>query len=452
MPSTVSRVFGRAVLAAMLLGAGALAPRPAQALPSFADQTGVPCAQCHTAAFGPALTAYGRLFKLNGYSFSKGTASLPLAAMAVVGYNQTGGDLPGAAAPHFSDNDNLAMNEFTAFFAGKLGAHAGAFVEASYSGIERHTAWGAVDVRYAHAFTVGGHSVVGGVTLNDNPTVTDLWGSTPVWSFPYTGSELAPTPGAAPILFDGISERVLGSTAYAMIDDHFYVEAGLYRGLSDQLLSDVGLSGDDNLHMRGSSPYWRAVYQWDQGANSWSAGLLGLESRLRPDPAAPASDRYSDVGADATWQYTGADHSLSANLLYVTEKRHLGASFASGDSDRVSSHLDSLRIDGSYILRQTWVAGAGWFDTTGTRDAALFAPGEVDGSATGSPDSRGYTLQLEYVPFGKQQSFHQPWVNLRVGLQFTGYQKFNGGTSNYDGFGRSASDNDTLFAFVWAAL
>lgn len=33
-----------------------------------------------------------------------------------------------------------------------------------------------------------------------------------------------------------------------------------------------------------------------------------------------------------------------------------------------------------------------------------------------------------------------------------GYQRFNGGNSNYDGFGRSASDNNTVFGFVWLAL
>jgi len=32
---------------------------------------------------------------------------------------------------------------------------------------------------------------------------------------------------------------------------------------------------------------------------------------------------------------------------------------------------------------------------------------------------------------------------MRVGLQYTGYSKFNGASSNYDGFGRNASDNDT---------
>jgi hypothetical protein len=43
-------------------------------------------------------------------------------------------------------------------------------------------------------------------------------------------------------------------------------------------------------------------------------------------------------------------------------------------------------------------------------------------------------------------------VNLRVGAQYTGYLRFNGGTTNYDGFGRSASDNNSLFLFTWMAF
>jgi hypothetical protein len=42
--------------------------------------------------------------------------------------------------------------------------------------------------------------------------------------------------------------------------------------------------------------------------------------------------------------------------------------------------------------------------------------------------------------------------NLRAGLQYTLYTKFDGAASNYDGFGRSASDNNTLRLFVWTAL
>ena len=33
-------------------------------------------------------------------------------------------------------------------------------------------------------------------------------------------------------------------------------------------------------------------------------------------------------------------------------------------------------------------------------------------------------------------------------LNFT----FNGASSNYDGFGRDASDNDSVLAFLWTAL
>ena len=41
--------------------------------------------------------------------------------------------------------------------------------------------------------------------------------------------------------------------------------------------------------------------------------------------------------------------------------------------------------------------------------------------------------------------------NLRVGAQYTAYSRFNGASRNYDGFGRDARDNDTLFLYLWAA-
>jgi hypothetical protein len=56
------------------------------------------------------------------------------------------------------------------------------------------------------------------------------------------------------------------------------------------------------------------------------------------------------------------------------------------------------------------------------------------------------------VPWGKVTSTGQPWMNARLGLQYTGYSKFNGSDNNYDGFGRSAGDNDTLYMFVWLAI
>jgi hypothetical protein len=52
------------------LAAIVAAMHPAQALPSFAQQTGQPCGTCHTDI--PGLTPYGRLFKIKGYTVGGG--------------------------------------------------------------------------------------------------------------------------------------------------------------------------------------------------------------------------------------------------------------------------------------------------------------------------------------------------------------------------------------------
>ena len=65
--ATASRVIRDALLRlsviALLL---ALPLTPAHAVPSFARQTGYTCAVCHTVF--PQLTAFGRNFKLHGYT------------------------------------------------------------------------------------------------------------------------------------------------------------------------------------------------------------------------------------------------------------------------------------------------------------------------------------------------------------------------------------------------
>ena len=428
-------------------------PESASAVPSFARQTGFACAQCHTLSFGPALTAYGREFKLNGYTFGAGEHPLPLALMMQGGFSRSETAQPAPPAPHFASNDNLSVDQVSLFVATRLSDHIGVFAQTTYSGDARHLNWDNTDIRYARPLTLLGSAAVVGVSVNNNPTVQDLWNSTPAWGYPYISSPLVPHGSAGPVISGTLAQRVIGATAYTLIDEHLYLEAGAYRGLSDRWLDNAGLYPADSAHVRGGVPYWRGAWQVTSGDHYFSVGAFGLDVTLRPDPSAPATNRYTDTALDGTYQYTPREPAaIVVNGSLIHERQQLGASFASGAAGNTTGRLDALEIDGSFIWRQTWSAGAGLFDVSGARDPVLYAPAPLTGSGGGSPDTRGGTLQLEYVPFGKVGSWLRPSVNLRIGLQYTAYARFNGGTVNYDGFGRSASGNDSLFLFAWLAF
>jgi hypothetical protein len=104
-----------------------------------------------------------------------------------------------------------------------------------------------------------------------------------------------------------------------------------------------------------------------------------------------------------------------------------------------------LRLNASYYYDQTYGVTIGRFSRRGTSDPVLYAP-------TGSPDTTGTVFQVDYTPFGKADSWGRPFANVRVGLQYTLYDKYNGASTNYDGTGRNAGDNNTTYLFVWMAI
>jgi hypothetical protein len=418
--------------------------RPAQAVPSYAQQTGMPCQQCHSTAYGPALTDYGRQFKLNGYVFGDHKPLVPLALMVQGGYTHTSADQPEPPAPQFGVNNQFSVDQVSLFIAGRITPHLGLFAQITYDGIGHGTSWDNLDLRYARSFNVGSTALVAGVSVNNNPTVQDLWNSTPAWGFPYISSALAPSPTAGPYI-GGLGGTVLGTTAYVMVNNRYYFEAGGYRGLSNHWLDNLGPGADADPHLSGFSPYWRAAVNLGEAPHLYSFGTFGLDAQVQPDPTQPAKDRYTDYGFDATYQYAGMGSSIvTANASLIDEKQDLAATLA-GSPDPVSNDVKFLSVDLGYAYRRTWVATVNAFSTTGSTNATLYAPNTT-------PDSNGYRLQFEYVPFGKLDSPHRPWMNLRLGLQYTGYTKFDGAASNYDGAGRNASDNNTLFGFFWVII
>ncbi|WMJ07987.1 hypothetical protein [Nitrosomonas sp. sh817] len=147
----------------------------AQALPSFARQTGYACSACHVQSFGPNLTSVGRNFKLNGYTQTDGKNNnlIPLSGMIRGSFTHTQEGQEGGAAPRFGRNDNATIDEAAVFLAGRLTSKIGAFVEGTYDGVENIGVLDNTEIRFADHFEVAGQKVVFGLTTNNNPTVSD---------------------------------------------------------------------------------------------------------------------------------------------------------------------------------------------------------------------------------------------------------------------------------------
>ena len=436
-----------AMLAASL-GFSAMAASPAFAIPSFADQTGQPCSACHVGSFGPALTPTGREFKLEGYTWDGGDSKLPrVSAMLQTYLTHTDKGQPGGAAPHFADNNNPSINQISLFYGGKLFDHAGAFFQATYDGVARRIAWDLLDVRYASPAKFGNTDAIVGVTINNTPAVQDLWNSTPAWGAPFSSSNLAPGPVAVPLISDGLGGQVLGASAYVMWDGWLYTEIGGYRNLSDTTQTMLGVSPFGEDRVSGTAPYWRVAVQEQFGPNYVSVGTFGLSAKIYPGQDQTAgTDRKTDVGLDATYDYLGdEDHNYSVYANYIHEHQSLSASQLLGNSTNSSNTLRSANVTGAFTYQQTYTFSVGYFSIWGSNDLGLYG----GDAANGSPNSDGLTAEVDYTPFGKDDSPFSHHLNLRLGLQYTDYLQFNGSHSNYDGAGRSASDNNTLALLAW---
>src|SRR5215468_7140951 len=132
-----------------VVGMGA-ASSPAQALPSYARQTGQTCAFCHTGL--PELTPAGREFKLNGYVQGGGQETWipPVAAMIQGGFTHTSANQPDAV-PHFGPNNNFELTQASLFYGGAIWAEQGlgAFIQGTYDGVGRVFSWDNTDIRMA---------------------------------------------------------------------------------------------------------------------------------------------------------------------------------------------------------------------------------------------------------------------------------------------------------------
>ncbi len=511
---TAVAIFGFAFCAVMF---GAISP--ADALPSFARQTGQPCGTCHTDF--PSLTPYGRLFKLNGYTAgggkyrstlfpsqndsmsalaayakkwgsdmaTKAPASTsealpyapPIAMMTIIGFTHTQASQGSPCGP-YNCNDNVVVSPVSFFYGGAITDHIGAFAQVTYKNASFGSAaldpadpyasklwtWDQLDIRYANTASIGGMPITFGITANNNPSVQDPWNTTPAWSYPgaYAVSNVAPGPGTSTLIDGALAAHSMGVGGYVWINNLVYLELSGYRTISPNAQAALGADPFAGPGVSdGIAPYWRVAAEPHWGNHWLEFGAFGMSTGVHPfagpltgtpDPntgfynfdTTPQTDRFTDIGADAQYQYQGSNYWVTLRGTYIHENQTLDASsFYIGANPTNTLSTFRAYASLSYGDDNRFVLTGQYFNTRGSSDPGLYS-GLISCQAPNtdcSPNSDGFIAEIAYIPFISSQAPVWPWANMRVGLQYTYYNRFDGDTA-------SAHDNNTLFAYIWFAM
>ena len=451
MPFDTGVCYRRLRRAVLLAGFFVLGRAPsAEALPSFARQTGQPCGACHTDF--PALTPYGRRFKLAGYTMGGGRYQTtlfpttddhanekeyvpPISMMSIVGYTHTQAAQPPPTAP-FNANDNVVLSPFSGFWGGAITDNIGAFAQMTYNGqppggsggdpFTHDWSWDNTDLRLCQLYDVRQYDIIFGITANNNPTVQDLWNTTPAWNFPYAVSNIAPTPGAGTIIDGAFAAHVGSAGAYVFIDDMLYLEASAYRTLGSTAQNDLGVDPFDAPGQFMRRRYWRVAFEPHWGNNCLRSALSECMPMFIPGPCLErrrrrlfrkpintpilASIRNISIRA----RIFG---SRSAAAIFASIKNWTRVLPMVSPPTRPTSSISSPTVSFAYGGDNRVVFTGQYFNTWGTPDITLYS-GLASGS---SPNSNGWIAEIAYIPFGISQAPGWPWLNARIGLDYIAY-------------------------------
>jgi hypothetical protein len=465
----------------------------AWALPSFARQTGQNCVACHAGGQFPELTPYGRLFKMTGYTI--GERTIPFSVMGVSSYssvaNTSKSDDPSSDFQKHKEILPLATGSL--FVAGKIADNFGAFAQLTYDhfavagsdgSFQGHTTADNMDFRYANRVIDNKRDVIFGLSVNNNPSLVDPWNSAAAWM------QYVPVPsptsyqfidGTTPYPQFGSGGNISGINAYMFWNKSLYAELGTYSTARGPLsFMSTGIADADKTKLNGSNnPYWRLALSREWGAHNAMVGTSGMIAHVY-DAGSDTSDpnnlgTFRNIGIDAQYQYILDPHTVTVQTAYMQMDQTYSANAVAGATASstfvlangvtpvaAASPSDTtkvFRLKATYIYQAKYGGGVAFFDKSGTTNSlnqtSGFDPGgcgatvvcnasstRVTGNLSGNPATRGMTYE----------AFWMPWQNVRLGAQYTAYALFNGASSNYDGFGRNASDNNSLFLYAWYAF
>jgi hypothetical protein len=441
---------------------------PAEALPSFSGQTGAPCAACHLGGFGPLLTPFGIQFKVNGYTMGGGTgpwAHEPFNLQLSPSFTNLGADRPTAPAGFGTNNfvtpgcASFLIAAGRTFDNGTWGV--GGIGKMWINLTPLTTTHGTVkpseapsDFKFTKPITLkNGQPLVLGFDVNNKATEGDPWDNALYgYSYPlsFLGSN-AVSNNAGPIV-SSLGTSNYGTSVYAFWNNSFYAQIGIIDTMSSDWISALGKTPPPSIgFINGSAPYYRVAWQHMWGNNYLEVGALYLDAPVTriPGIANPAAqNEFTDYGLDATYNRTFGQNTLTvfANILHEDQNR--AASFASGRSTYPTDYLNQFRIAAVYDWNTRYEAIVAYNAIFGSADPALYPATAVTGSAAHSPDTQVVICEVNWTPNGSNTGPGFPWWNVRVGLQYRYYLEFNGGTTNYDGHGRNAADNNELLLYT----
>ena len=242
------------------------APRATQAMPEFAQATGLKCSACHTMV--PLLNSFGRLVQRSGYSVLARhllAKTVPIWIEEAMNYDSSAG--AGTGTPRF-DFGNLGIHAI-GYLAPDITYHAQQWiVQGSQSG-GLDTLW----VAYNHVFTPDAHLFVGKI------------------------ENIAPSPYSQTSDLDGpvASSTVVGEHDWGATNDNRWGTKVAYVHQSIYLEAGYLLSGDDLNGIADFNPGDK-TFQWKaalaQSKSPLEVGLFGSNGSI---PVSTGTDKYTSV-------------------------------------------------------------------------------------------------------------------------------------------------------------
>ena len=394
-------------LAALLL----FASTAAQAVPSYARQTGAACADCHAGAYGPALTPYGMRFKLNGYTDTDGNGGkIPLAAQLIATRS-----MPARG------ESTTRLTEADLYLAGRLTDQIGGYVKVENSNTGNNTfrtRLNNIDLRFvARDLKLGDREATLGVSVNNNPGFQD-----PIGALPGAAGIGPPSVSGTLLNLSALAHRVIGASIYGLYDSAWYGEVGSYTSLPTSQQDHLGYAVSGDPGKLSDTGYVRFAYMKDLKRQFFSTGVVALSTRRQLPRSGPRDD-LTDLGYDLSYQFLGnREHIVQLSYTNILERRRYGSTPAAA---RARGIVRDQTTSLTYTFRQSWGITLAHLVNSGSRDAVRYTP-------YGVPDTTSNLVGVSWAPFGKDDSYTS-LANLKIAATWFRFARFNGSRTNVFG-------------------